>query len=764
MATNNPSDMPDLTTDGQLLIGNTAGRPSAATLTAGSFTKVTNGAGSITFDLSDNAQNTSVHGWNGSILETPSITVTSNGSAITFSIEKSGGGDLILVFSDGYTTFDTTPAATISLTAGTDTVPVLSYVYIPQSTKILTVSTTSFPSAEHIPLATVLCQTAASLQTDGAYKVHAWTDHVVASDNQGHISHLNAWIRGQNATWQSGVGQTFTITTNGGAADNVILTTVAGVVLQVHDHTFPAFSGTPDIYVVNDSVTPYKKVTDLNALLTDSAGVSMSSKFFSLVIWGVVNESASDCKLFVNLPSGSYNNATGVTLDPDSFANFAISTNFRGTGFLIAQWNLRHQPAASGTWTSIDEIDLRGLLPAIEAGGATASTSEFIDTAFRVLDDGDNTKEIAFQASGITTATTRTFTAPDASGTLVITSDFDTNDFAVATNDVSLANRTRLVPGYVENLGINYAVGTGVFTVLGADASLGAANPGFVTVASAATPGQLIVHEITADQAFIDDNGSSEIIDNLFGFVTSIAVTDDIPFYIYAVTNDSDDAIAFMISRVPGQSQSPVTASIGAPDDAVADNQYSFFSFDNITETEYDTNPCTMIGSFRMRMSASDDWTVQTLDDLDGIGRFQENRFFDMPTGQFGAATGKYFQDNGGTAPAWGTNVFKYQVNPFLAICHFQIILTDISTQGLGVVTSKLVGPYITKINQQQNFGIFMDNSVTQRKQINLQAESANNNIGNIYFDNSNDTIDNDEYDTDDDLFVNGLLYIANSA
>jgi len=48
------------------------------------------------------------------------------------------------------------------------------------------------------------------------------------------------------------------------------------------------------------------------------------------------------------------------------------------------------------------------------AQATTGATTEFQDSVFRILDDGDNSKEIAFQASAITTATTRTITMPDA--------------------------------------------------------------------------------------------------------------------------------------------------------------------------------------------------------------------------------------------------------------------------------------------------------------------------------------------------------------
>jgi hypothetical protein len=45
--------------------------------------------------------------------------------------------------------------------------------------------------------------------------------------------------------------------------------------------------------------------------------------------------------------------------------------------------------------------------------------NDFVDNVFRIQDDGDNTKEIAFQASGITTGTTRTLTVEDKDGTIV---------------------------------------------------------------------------------------------------------------------------------------------------------------------------------------------------------------------------------------------------------------------------------------------------------------------------------------------------------
>jgi hypothetical protein len=46
------------------------------------------------------------------------------------------------------------------------------------------------------------------------------------------------------------------------------------------------------------------------------------------------------------------------------------------------------------------------------------------DANFRIINDADTSKELVFSLSGLTTGTTRTLTAPDASGTIALTSDF----------------------------------------------------------------------------------------------------------------------------------------------------------------------------------------------------------------------------------------------------------------------------------------------------------------------------------------------------
>jgi hypothetical protein len=57
---------------------------------------------------------------------------------------------------------------------------------------------------------------------------------------------------------------------------------------------------------------------------------------------------------------------------------------------------------------------------------STIPGGTFVDSTFRISDDSDDTKKLAFQCSGITTGTVRTMTVPDSSGVI------STEDFATA--------------------------------------------------------------------------------------------------------------------------------------------------------------------------------------------------------------------------------------------------------------------------------------------------------------------------------------------
>lgn len=314
--------------------------------------------------------------YNGAIKEGQVFTVSSDGANITAQLDSSpvSGQNLSLFYSSGISLFGTPD--TVTLTAGTDTVPIKNYVFIPESTKTLTANTTGFPSAEHTPVGTCVCQTAASMATQGAYAVHAWTDHIVTSNDQGHLADLNYWIRQQSATWQSGVAATIT---DGAATFDV--STTAGVVLQLHPHAMPAFdtSGASFVLVPNDNGGAYTQYSNLTTILTDESGGTLSGKYYNLVLWGVVSEDTGDCQLMVNVPTGSYNNSSNALDDVDNTAVFTIPGEFRGVGFLIARICMRNQSGAAGTFTEQQTFDLRGLVPATASGSGIGGISAVED-------------------------------------------------------------------------------------------------------------------------------------------------------------------------------------------------------------------------------------------------------------------------------------------------------------------------------------------------------------------------------------------------
>ena len=94
----------------------------------------------------------------------------------------------------------------------------------------------------------------------------------------------------------------------------------------------------------------------------------------------------------------------------------------------------------SGTPTNYTPAsnDAQGHFEGIDTKLADASGTDFDDSTFRVSDNGDSSKKIALEASGITTSTTRTITMPDANVDL---GDIATNNAKVSA-DGSVASHS----------------------------------------------------------------------------------------------------------------------------------------------------------------------------------------------------------------------------------------------------------------------------------------------------------------------------------
>jgi hypothetical protein len=91
---------------------------------------------------------------------------------------------------------------------------------------------------------------------------------------------------------------------------------------------------------------------------------------------------------------------------------------------------------------------VQGALEGIDTALATAGGSEFADNVFRINDDATPSKQIAFQASGISAATIRTITMPD--------TDVDLGQIATNTSNIS-TNATNLSDHEAEATGAHAA-------------------------------------------------------------------------------------------------------------------------------------------------------------------------------------------------------------------------------------------------------------------------------------------------------------------
>jgi hypothetical protein len=306
--------------------------------------------------------------FNGAVLETIDIDVTESGGVVSLELQQSGGGDLTFLFNSQAIVLDCTPAETVALTAGTDTVPTLNYVYVTESGGTLTLakSTTGFPSTSHAPIATVLVQSAASLATDGAYKVHAWTDHLSKASENGHLSHLNRKIRALHADWIDGCSPADLAV----SSPNAHLSVTAGNVFQLHPHAMPAWNmaDADPVFIVNDPTTAFKRAISLTGITQDANGNAFSTnKFGCFVLWGVVSEDAGDCQYYLNLPTAFYNVESAAIADIDSTAVYTIPAHFKGTGFLVARYTIK-KTASDYSQSAKDE--LLGLVPSSAVGGA----------------------------------------------------------------------------------------------------------------------------------------------------------------------------------------------------------------------------------------------------------------------------------------------------------------------------------------------------------------------------------------------------------
>lgn len=379
--------------------------------------------------------------FNGAIEEKLDLSVTSNWTIITAAIQKEWWWDLTLRYSTGRVKFDTTPAATISLTAWSDTSPQKNYVYILASNKTLTVSTSSFPSTEHTPVWIVTCQSAVSIQTDWAYMVWLWQDDIADLTDNWHLSHINRKLRKLDATyedwvaWNWATSDYITIVTQWGTQDDVYFISTSWNIFQLHSHSFPAYNMQTwnPIFVANDEVSAFERITNLNAIDTDINWVTLrnNNDYYNLVFFWVVSQDSWDCKIYCNKPNWKYWNEADAVTDVDKTAIFTIPSSLdKWTVFYIARITVRNQTIDSWTLSISSTEDLRWISPSNVAwwGWAWTIKNEYSDNEFKIFNVIDNTKELSFDVSWVATWNERILTVPDKNWTIALLDDIGWSD------------------------------------------------------------------------------------------------------------------------------------------------------------------------------------------------------------------------------------------------------------------------------------------------------------------------------------------------
>ena len=408
--------------------------------------------------------------FNGAIYESHTIQAYSDGSN-SFLILKNTNPWLTLFFSSSPSIF--TIPDTVQLTSGSDASPTRNYVYIPQSTKALTVSTVGFPSSgQYVPVADIMVQSAFDANINGLYKVHAWTDHLFDAQGMGHLSHINFWIRNQYAGYIDGLVLTSSIGTNGAGRDTIKQAYSSGEGLQLHTHNIPAFDlqGSDTALIINDEVTAYTKITNAGDITTDTQGNSLLSNntYWSFVNWIVISEDSADCQWMINKPAGSYTSTAGAITDINSSSVYSIPKEYKGVGILTSRVTVRYQTAGSGTFTIVDVQDLRDLTPATaaSAAGGDGGNTEFVDNTFEVSAVGDVTSKFKVDVGGVTPGNTSTLIIPDISDTILVTADtLKYVPWRRSSNDIYYNEGTVEVND--SNLFVSDGAGTGVFVGIG---------------------------------------------------------------------------------------------------------------------------------------------------------------------------------------------------------------------------------------------------------------------------------------------------------
>jgi hypothetical protein len=222
-----------------------------------------------------------------------------------------------------------------------------------------------------------------------------------------------------------------------------------------------------------------------------------------------------------------YNGTVVIGMSPSLTINTALIAD--GTGTIV-----------SSVVTSTELAKLSGILSTAVgiSDTNTLTNKKLSDSTVTFVDNGDATKQLAFECSGITAGQTRTWTVPDASSTMVgiaVTQTLTNKTISNSENTLQHLDNGRTLRNY----SISCSVGSSALTIALKDASgsdCSSTSKAFIGFRSAtAATGTSVTRTVSAALSVIVSSGSTLGIAS--GSVAQYV-------YVYAVDNGGTVALA----------------------------------------------------------------------------------------------------------------------------------------------------------------------------------------------------------------------------
>ena len=322
--------------------------------------------------------------WDGAIRESFDFRVDATDEVVLGVLQNvDTSRNLTCLFSDGFYTLDTTSSLLgIQLLAGDDDAVVTNYVYIPMTTKVLTVNQTGFPNDEHCKIAVVDCQSASDIEAKGGARGNQnVNDHLKKEDNNGHILHMSEWIRRQFATIDPRDGCEVSLDATAGDG---FITMTSGKVSQLHLQTVNSLSmPTAPIMIANDFTTPFREIDNLNEITAFSDGEDWND-FGKIVVWVIANKTGEPDFLLVNVPRKGERDSDKAILDEKNLAHYSIPAEYKSKAVLLGAFAI--DTNGGNLLYEDDYQDLRGSIPSNIAGGGGGGVTSYLG-----LDDTPST-------------------------------------------------------------------------------------------------------------------------------------------------------------------------------------------------------------------------------------------------------------------------------------------------------------------------------------------------------------------------------------